>query len=198
MHNLETTLRIITNCRRLPIWWWCRYGHDHGTHRYGISKLKANAIRRSDLYDPRWWGFKSRDGINYHLKESDYFMWALQGWPTCPWPFYHQRNFHWRPRSFWWRVGWRYCDAIIRLIPGVLGNETSALTDSFKTIFWRHLFIPDHDVQGQVPKLLFSGNFRNRTMAAAQALERTKSRRPDLLEVKKVIKTLFENSSKTY
>ena len=38
-----------------------------------------------------------------------------------------------------------FCDAIIRLIPGVLGNETSALTDSFKIIFWRHLFIPDHD-----------------------------------------------------
>ena len=34
-------------------------------------------------------------------------------------------------------------DAIVRLLPGALNDETSALSDSFQTICWRHRFTPD-------------------------------------------------------
>jgi tRNA (guanine37-N1)-methyltransferase len=53
------------------------------------------------------------------------------------------------------------CDSIIRLIPGVLGNETSALTDSFQDnllappIYTR----PNNYNDWEVPKILLSGNF---------------------------------------
>ena len=53
------------------------------------------------------------------------------------------------------------CDSIIRLIPGVLGNETSALTDSFQDnllappIYTR----PNSYNDWEVPKILLSGNF---------------------------------------
>ena len=77
------------------------------------------------------------------------------------------------------------CDTIIRLIPGVLGNETSALTDSFQDnllappIYTRPRFYKGWDV----PKLLFSGNFPEiEKWREAKAYERTKKRRPDLLD----------------
>ena len=77
------------------------------------------------------------------------------------------------------------CDTIIRLIPGVLGDETSALTDSFQD----HLLSPPvytrpSEYKGiQVPKILLSGNFpKIEEWRNEQALERTKKIRPDLLE----------------
>ena len=53
------------------------------------------------------------------------------------------------------------CDAIIRLIPGVLGNETSALTDSFQdNLLAPPIYTKPRDYKGyKVPELLFSGNF---------------------------------------
>ena len=75
------------------------------------------------------------------------------------------------------------CDAIIRLIPGVLGNETSALTDSFQDdllappIYTRPRSYNNWDV----PELLFSGNFPEiEAWREAQAIARTKAKRPDL------------------
>lgn len=41
-------------------------------------------------------------------------------------------------------------DAIIRLLPGALGDESSALTDSFQMAYWPRLFI--HDLQNLMGK----------------------------------------------
>ena len=77
------------------------------------------------------------------------------------------------------------CDAIIRLIPGVLGNETSALTDSFQdTLLAPPIYTKPREYKGlKVPELLFSGNLpKIEKWREEQAYERTKERRPDLLE----------------
>ncbi len=77
------------------------------------------------------------------------------------------------------------CDAVIRLIPGVLGNETSALTDSFQdNLLAPPIYTKPRDYNGwKVPELLFSGNLpKIEEWREAQAYERTKVRRPDLLE----------------
>ena len=76
------------------------------------------------------------------------------------------------------------CDAIIRLIPGVLGNETSALTDSFQdNLLAPPIYTRPRSYKGwEVPELLFSGNFVEiEKWREEQAYERTKSKRPDLL-----------------
>lgn len=77
------------------------------------------------------------------------------------------------------------CDAIIRLIPGVLGNETSALTDSFQDnllappVYTR----PAKYNDWEVPEVLLSGNFpKIEAWREEQAYERTKKLRPDLLD----------------
>ena len=77
------------------------------------------------------------------------------------------------------------CDTIIRLIPGVLGNETSALTDSFQdNLLAPPIYTRPRSYKGwDVPKLLFSGNFPEiEKWREAKAYERTKKRRPDLLD----------------
>ena len=77
------------------------------------------------------------------------------------------------------------CDSIIRLIPGVLGNETSALTDSFQDgLLAPPIYTKPRDYKGwKVPELLVSGDFpKIEKWREEQALERTKKRRPDLLE----------------
>lgn len=77
------------------------------------------------------------------------------------------------------------CDAIIRLIPGVLGNETSALTDSFQdNLLAPPIYTRPRSYNGwEVPKLLFSGDFpKIEKWREAKAYERTKKRRPDLLD----------------
>jgi tRNA (guanine37-N1)-methyltransferase len=77
------------------------------------------------------------------------------------------------------------CDAIIRLVPGVLGNETSALTDSFQDgLLAPPIYTKPRDYKGwKVPELLVSGNFpKIEKWREEQALERTKKRRPDLLD----------------
>lgn len=77
------------------------------------------------------------------------------------------------------------CDAIIRLLPGVLGDETSALTDSFQDnllapeVYTR----PANYKDKEVPKVLLSGNFKKIDEWREQnALERTERIRPDLLD----------------
>jgi tRNA (guanine37-N1)-methyltransferase len=77
------------------------------------------------------------------------------------------------------------CDAVIRLIPGVLGNETSALTDSFQdNLLAPPIYTRPRDYKGwQVPEILFSGNFPEiEKWREEQAYIRTKKHRPDLLD----------------
>jgi tRNA (guanine37-N1)-methyltransferase len=75
------------------------------------------------------------------------------------------------------------CDAVIRLIPGVLGNETSALTDSFQDdLLAPPVYTRPADYKGwKVPEVLTSGNFpKIETWREDQSFERTKRLRPDL------------------
>ena len=77
------------------------------------------------------------------------------------------------------------CDAIIRLIPGVLGDESSALTDSFQDdLLSPPVYTRPSEYKGlEVPKILLSGNFpKIEEWRNEQAMERTKKIRPDLLE----------------
>ncbi|MFL1896459.1 tRNA (guanosine(37)-N1)-methyltransferase TrmD [Aquimarina sp. 2-A2] len=77
------------------------------------------------------------------------------------------------------------CDAVIRLIPGVLGNETSALTDSFQdNLLAPPIYTRPAEYKGwKVPDILTSGNFpKIESWREEQAYQRTKERRPDLLD----------------
>jgi len=75
-------------------------------------------------------------------------------------------------------------DAVVRLLPGVLGNEESALSDSFQDDLlappvytrpaeWRGLAVPEILLSGNTPKI---EEWRHE-----QALARTEAKRPDLL-----------------
>ena len=77
------------------------------------------------------------------------------------------------------------CDAVIRLLPGVLNDETSALTDTFQdNLLAPPVYTRPSEYKGRkVPEILLSGNFPEiEKWREAQALERTQERRPDLLE----------------
>ncbi|MFY7669650.1 tRNA (guanosine(37)-N1)-methyltransferase TrmD [Tenacibaculum sp. MEBiC06402] len=77
------------------------------------------------------------------------------------------------------------CDAVIRLIPGVLGDETSALTDSFQdNLLSPPVYTRPSDYDGmKVPEILLSGNFpKIEEWRSEKAYERTKEIRPDLLD----------------
>ena len=77
-------------------------------------------------------------------------------------------------------------DAITRLIPGVLGDDDSALQDSFMQglLDYPHYTRPE-EINGQiVPQVLLSGDHKAiRDWRLKQALGRTWLRRPDLLDV---------------
>lgn len=75
-------------------------------------------------------------------------------------------------------------DAIGRLIPGVLNNETSALSDSFQdNLLAPPVYTRPADFRGmKVPEILLSGHEKNiNEWRYQQALKRTRERRPDLL-----------------
>ncbi len=75
-------------------------------------------------------------------------------------------------------------DAIIRLIPGVLSDETSALTDSFQDgLLAPPVYTRPAEYQGmKVPEVLLSGHAKNiEEWRFQEAVRRTKKRRPDLL-----------------
>ena len=77
------------------------------------------------------------------------------------------------------------CDSIIRLIPGVLGSETSALTDAFQdNLLSPPIYTRPSTYKGmEVPKVLLSGHQRKvDEWRDEKAIERTKELRPDLLE----------------
>lgn len=78
-----------------------------------------------------------------------------------------------------------FVDAVGRLLPGVLGDETSALSDSFQDnllsppVYTR----PEVFMGLKVPDVLMSGHEKNiQNWRHDQALERTRTRRPDLLQ----------------
>ena len=76
-------------------------------------------------------------------------------------------------------------DAVIRLIPGVLNDETSALTDSFQdNLLAPPVYTRPADFNGwKVPDILLSGNFpKIDEWRHDQAMKRTEEKRPDLLE----------------
>jgi len=76
-------------------------------------------------------------------------------------------------------------DAIIRLLPGSISDETSALTDSFQdNLLAPPVYTRPADYKGlKVPEILLSGNTEEiENWRMEQALERTKRLRPDLLE----------------
>ena len=77
------------------------------------------------------------------------------------------------------------CDAVIRLIPGVLGNETSALTDSFQdNLLAPPIYTKPREYKGwKVPEVLFSGNFPEKEKCRDKGeLHLPEVRRPDLLD----------------
>jgi tRNA (guanine37-N1)-methyltransferase len=76
-------------------------------------------------------------------------------------------------------------DAIIRLIPGVISDETSALSDSFQDgLLAPPVYTRPADFKGhKVPDVLLSGNFEKiEQWRSQQAIDRTRQRRPDLLK----------------
>ena len=78
------------------------------------------------------------------------------------------------------------CDSIIRLIPGAISDETSALTDSFQdNLLAPPVYTRPADYKGmKVPEILLSGNTEEiENWRHEQALIRTKERRPYLLRI---------------
>lgn len=77
------------------------------------------------------------------------------------------------------------CDSIIRLLPGVLNDETSALTDTFQDdLLAPPVYTRPSDYKGlKVPEILLSGDFpKIEKWREEQAMERTTKIRPDLLK----------------
>ena len=77
-----------------------------------------------------------------------------------------------------------FCDSIIRLIPGVLGDESSALTDSFQdNRLSEPIYTRPENYEGlKVPKILMSGNIKEiERWRDKKSLERTKKYRPGLI-----------------
>ncbi|MEM1339209.1 MAG: tRNA (guanosine(37)-N1)-methyltransferase TrmD [Bacteroidota bacterium] len=75
-------------------------------------------------------------------------------------------------------------DAIIRLLPGVLNDETSALTDTFQdNLLAPPVYTRPSDYKGsKVPEVLLSGNTKKiEEWREQSALVRTQKRRPDFL-----------------
>ncbi|HPD95719.1 MAG: tRNA (guanosine(37)-N1)-methyltransferase TrmD [Bacteroidales bacterium] len=76
-------------------------------------------------------------------------------------------------------------DSVVRLIPGVLSDETSALTDSFQDgLLAPPVYTRPAEFNGwKVPDILLSGNFKEiEKWQLEQAIERTKKLRPGLLD----------------
>jgi len=77
------------------------------------------------------------------------------------------------------------CDAIVRLIPGAIGDEQSALSDSFQdNLLAPPVYTRPAEYKGwRVPDVLLSGHHENiRKWRKYQSLKKTYLKRPDLLE----------------
>lgn len=78
-----------------------------------------------------------------------------------------------------------FCDGVIRLLPGVLNDETSALSDSFQdNLLAPPVYTRPAEFNGwAIPEILLSGHTANiEKWRHEQSVERTKLRRPDLLK----------------
>jgi tRNA (guanine37-N1)-methyltransferase len=78
-----------------------------------------------------------------------------------------------------------FSDAVIRLLPGVLNDETSALSDSFQdNLLAPPVYTRPAEFNGwKIPDILVSGHTANiDKWRHEQSVERTKLRRPDLLK----------------
>ena len=78
-------------------------------------------------------------------------------------------------------------DAIIRIIPGVITDETSALTDSFQdNLLAPPVYTRPAEYKGwKVPEILLSGNTKEiENWLLEQSIEKTLKLRPDLLNMK--------------
>ncbi len=76
-------------------------------------------------------------------------------------------------------------DAVVRIIPGVVGDEQSALSDSFQdNLLSAPIYSRPADYKGwKVPEILLSGNeAKIKDWEMEQAMERTRRLRPDLLD----------------
>jgi len=76
-------------------------------------------------------------------------------------------------------------DSVVRLLPGVLGNDESPIYDSFSSGLLEHPhYTRPADFRGmKVPEVLLSGNHQKiKEWRENESLYRTKSRRPDLME----------------
>ena len=76
-------------------------------------------------------------------------------------------------------------DAVVRIIPGVVGDEQSALSDSFQdNLLSAPIYTRPAEYKGwKVPDILLSGNeAKIKDWEMEQALERTRRLRPDLLD----------------
>lgn len=96
-------------------------------------------------------------------------------------------------------------DAVTRLIPGVLGDERSAIEESFTQglLDWPHYTRPEDFAGLRVPEALLSGNHREiARWRMKQALGRTWQRRPDLIErvpldaEQRILLAEFQNEAK--
>ena len=79
-------------------------------------------------------------------------------------------------------------DSVVRVVPGAIGDESSALTDSFQdNLLAPPVYTRPADFRGwKVPDVLLSGNFAEiARWQERQAFERTERLRPDLLEDKR-------------
>ena len=76
-------------------------------------------------------------------------------------------------------------DAIVRVVPGVIGDEQSALSDCFQDdLLAAPIYTRPAEYKGwKVPEILLSGNeAKIRNWELEQAMERTRRLRPDLLD----------------
>lgn len=79
-------------------------------------------------------------------------------------------------------------DAIVRLIPGVINDETSALSDSYQDgLVAPPVYTRPRDFEGlQVPEILLSGHEKNiENWRFEESVKRTRKRRPELLRKNK-------------
>ncbi len=77
------------------------------------------------------------------------------------------------------------CDSVIRIIPGAISDETSALTDSFQdNLLAPPVYTRPAEFNGwKVPEILLSGHAEKiENWRHEQSIERTQQRRPDLLK----------------
>lgn len=94
-------------------------------------------------------------------------------------------------------------DSVVRLLPGALGNDRSAITDSYSTGLLEHpTYTRPAEFRGwKVPDILLSGHHeRVEEWRAKESLRRTYERRPDLLEQKSLSekeKTWLDEIKKT-